>query len=75
MVHQVSEKTLTLHVGNIALVNYVLIITIVLVSHNTAAPGFANSDVPFVIMIANAARMKCVVVSIFILKVTVLNLV
>ena len=45
------------------------------VSHSIAAPGFVKSDVPFVIMIANAAQVKCVVVYIFIIKVTALNLV
>ena len=52
-----------------------LTIPTVLVSHNTAAPGFVTSNVPFVIMIANAAQVKCVVVYIFIIKVTALNLV
>ena len=60
---------------NIVLPNYVLIIPTVLVSHNVAALGFVKPDVRFVIMIANAAQVKCVVVYIFIIKVTALNLV
>ena len=75
MVLRASEKTLTLHVRNIVLVNYVLTIPTVLVSHNTAAPGFVKSDVPIVIMIANAAQAKCVAVYIFTIKATALNLV
>ena len=75
MVLRASEKTLTLHVRNIVLVNYVLTVPTVLVSHNIAAPGFVKSDVPFVIMIANAAQVKCVVVYIFIIMVSALNLV
>ena len=75
MVLQASDKTLTLHVRNIVLVNYVLTIPTVLVSHNTAAPGFVTSNVPFVIMIANAAQVKCVAVYIFTIKSTALNLV
>ena len=47
-----------------------LTIPTVLVSHNTAAPGFVTSNVPFVIMIANAARVKCVAVYIFTIKST-----
>ena len=60
---------------NIVLVNYVLIIPTVLVPYIIAVLGFVRSDVPIVIMIPNAARVKCVVVSIFIIKVTALNLV
>ena len=59
----------------VVLVDYVLTIPTALVSHNIAAPGFVKSDVPFVIMIANAAQVKCVAVSIFIKQVIALNLV
>ena len=52
-----------------------LIILTVLVPHNIAALAFVKSDVPFVIMIPNAAWVKCVAVSICIVKVTALNLV
>ena len=75
MVLQASDKTLTLHVRNIVLVNYVLTIPTVLVSNNTGAPGYVTSNVPFVIMIANAAQVKCVAVYIFTIKSTALNLV
>ena len=51
-----------------------LIITTALVAC-TAAPGLVNSNVPMVIMIRNAAQVKCVAVSIFIMKVTALNVV
>ena len=60
---------------NVALVNYVLMMTIVLVPHDTAVPGFVSSDVPIVIMTPNAAQVKCVAVSICIIKVSALNLV
>ena len=75
MVLQASEKTFTPHVRNIVQVNYVLIIPTVLVPHNIAVPAFVNSDVPFVILIPNADQMKCVADSIFLMKVTALNLV
>ena len=51
-----------------------LIIATALVTR-TAALGFVNSNVPTVIMIPNADQVKCVAVSIFIMKVTALNLV
>ena len=61
---------------NIAvLVGYVLTIPTVLVSFIIAVLGFVKSDVPVVIMIANAAQAKSVAVYIFIMKVTALNLV
>ena len=75
MVLPAPQKTLTLHVRNIVLVNYVLTIPTVLVPTNIAVPGFVKSVVPFVIMIANAAQVKCVVVYIFTIKATALNLV
>ena len=75
MVLRALEKTSTVHVRNIVLVNYVLMIPTVAVAHNIAAPGFVKSDVPFVIMKANAAQVKFVVVYIFIMKVTALNFV
>ena len=75
MVLRVSEKTSTLHVGIIVLENYVLMIPTVLVPYIIAAPGFVESDVPFVILIRNAAQVKRAAVSIFIIKVTALNLV
>ena len=52
-----------------------LTIPTVLVSNNTGAPGYVTSHVPFVIMIANAAQVKCVAVYIFTIKSTALNLV
>ena len=60
---------------NIAvLVGYVLTISTVLVPYKIAGPGFVKSDVPIVIMIANAAQAKSVAVYIFIMKVIALNL-
>ena len=75
MVLRASEKTLTLHVRSTVLVNYVLMISTVLVPYMIAVPGFVKSDVLIVIMIPNAAQVRCVVVSIFLMKVTALNLV
>ena len=61
---------------NIAvLVVYVLTTPTVLVPYIIAVLGFVKSDVPIVIMIANAAQAKSVAVYIFIMKVIALNLV
>ena len=75
MVLRESEKSSTLHVRSTVPVNYVLMIPTVLVPHNIAVPGFVKSDVPFVIMIPNAAWVKCVADSILTVKVIALNLV
>ena len=75
MVLRALEKTLTLHVRDIVLVNYVLMVPTVPVSHDIAVPGFVKLDVRTAIMIANAAQVKCVVVYILLIKVTALNLV
>ena len=47
----------------------------VLVPYIIAVLGFVKSDVPIVVMIANAAQVKCVVVYVFLIKVTAQNLV
>ena len=76
MVLGASEKTLSLHVRNIAvLVGYVLIIPTVLVPYMIAVAGFVKLGVPFVIMIPNAAQVKSVAASILTVMVIALNLV